>query len=213
MTERIVITHEHDHGIYLGSKATGEHLWTFDPGDQNLAITFPTKTAAREFVSQYFENANDPGVYHYVSVTPSLGFCATFPDLTRAGLGHCFHLQTRLHAPTKFQKQHCPEQPHEHRFFQTSFSNCSRTPRPDRHQNRQAQPPRRITSCLLPLNNPFPHASAPRPGPAQRHTPSPSGTARLFPSPATQSCRPKRQAFMPDTISLRSFIATTASGS
>lgn len=88
MTERIVITHEHDHGVYLGSKATGEHLWTFDPGDQNLAITFPTKTAAREFVSQYFENANDPGAYRYVSVTPSLGFCATFPDLTRAGLGH-----------------------------------------------------------------------------------------------------------------------------
>jgi hypothetical protein len=99
-----VITRE-DLGIYLDS-TFGEHFWTRgNTGDQEAVRTFISAAEARKFVAENFENANDPGAYRYVPVTPSWGSCASFADLTRAGLGKLLPPPNPPPRPTEFGRQ------------------------------------------------------------------------------------------------------------
>jgi hypothetical protein len=92
-------------GIYLSS-AFGEHFWSrLNPGGQDVATTFTNVAEARRFVSGNFENANDPGAYLYVPVTPSLGACATFDDLRRSGLGNLLPPPNPPPRPGEFRRR------------------------------------------------------------------------------------------------------------
>jgi len=84
--EAIVLVRD-EWGVYIGF-ALGFGFWSLiDPAGQPAVVTFVDEDSAIKHV-QSWEDNNDPSLYKFVPVKPSMVGYATIDDLKRAGLSH-----------------------------------------------------------------------------------------------------------------------------